>query len=86
MAHSKKIAKCLLWMKDDPRIISIHMEDSSGDEGEGNGEWSYWIYTKGLHYFGLHAIHEHTAKAVMEQFKRMDKCEDPNCESEENHN
>ena len=84
MAHSNKIAKSLLWMKDDPRIRSIHMEDSDYDYG--NGEWSYWIYTKGLHYFGLHAIHEHTAKEVMEMFKRMEKCEDPNCESEGNHN
>jgi len=85
MAHSNKIAKSLLWMKDDPRIISIHMEDSSGDDGLGNGEWSYWIYTRGRHYFGLHAIHEHTAKEVMEMFNRMELCEDPNCELEENH-
>jgi len=84
MAHTNKIAKSLLWMKDDPRIRSIHLEDSDWDIG--HGEWSYWIYTRGLHYFGLHAIHEHTAKEVMEMFNRMDKCEDPNCELESNHN
>ena len=85
MAHSNKIAKSLLFLKDDPRVRSIHMEDSSGDDGLGNGEWSYWVYTKGIHYFTLHAIHEHTAKGVLEMLSRMDECEDTDCVSEENH-
>ena len=83
MAHTNKIAKCLEWMKDDPRIRSIELENTDWDIG--HGEWSYWVYTRGRHYFGLHAIHEHTAKEVMEMFNRMELCEDPNCCLEENH-
>ena len=80
MAHTNKLAKSLLWMKDDPRIRSIHMEDSSGDDGLGNGEWSYWIYTRGLHYDGLHAIHAPTAKDVLERLSMMEQCsEDCDC-------
>ena len=81
MAHSNKIAKSLLFLKDDPRVISIHMEDTDPDPIL--GEWSYWIYTRGIHYDTVHAIHEPTAKDVLERLSMMEQCsEDCSCWNE----
>ena len=72
MAHSNKIAKSLLFLKDDPRVRDFFMEDD-GYEPE-KGDWSYWIYFRGLNYDTVHAIHEPTAKDVLERLSMMDEC------------
>ena len=63
-----------MFLKDDPRVIDFFMEEE-GYEPE-KGEWSYWIYFKNWidRDNGIHAIHEPTAKDVLERLKWFEPC------------
>ena len=78
MAFSNIPAKSVRFLKDDPRVVDFFMEDD-GYEPE-KGDWSYWIYFRGLNYDTCHGIHEPTAKDVLEQLSMMEQCsEDCDC-------